>query len=94
MAKINISLPDELLEEVDSLADELRESRSGFVREATTRYVTQVQTERAEQLRREEIDHAMRSAREIAQQIPAGGPDAESLIRRDRDSDYGPRNAE
>ena len=93
MAKVNISLPDELLDDVDELASELSESRSGFVREATARYVAHVQTERAEEARRARIDSAMRSAREIAEQIPASGPSAEDLVRRDRDSDYGSHDA-
>jgi metal-responsive CopG/Arc/MetJ family transcriptional regulator len=89
VAKINISLPDELLDEVDDLASELSESRSGFVREATTHYVAHVQAEREARERAERIDGAMRAAREIAERLPAGGPSAEELVRRDRDSDYG-----
>jgi metal-responsive CopG/Arc/MetJ family transcriptional regulator len=92
MAKVNISLPDELLDEVDSLAQELDESRSGFVREATVRYVATVRSESEERRRREQIERALASARALADSTHADGESAESIVRRDRDSDYGNRD--
>ena len=45
MAKVNVSLPDDLLHDVDALADELHSSRSGFVAEATAKYTAEVRAE-------------------------------------------------
>lgn len=88
MAKVNVSLPDDLLKQVDGLAGELNSSRSGFVQEATARYVAEIRRERAVQERRHTIGAAMAEARDIASKVPAG-EDGTDLIRRDRDSHYG-----
>jgi metal-responsive CopG/Arc/MetJ family transcriptional regulator len=91
MAKINVSIPDELLEDVDELAEELHESRSGLVREATERYVAEVRAEQAERERYERIGRAIEGMRETAKRIPPGSLPAEEQIRKDRDRD-GRRN--
>jgi metal-responsive CopG/Arc/MetJ family transcriptional regulator len=86
MAKVNVSLPDDLLEDVDALAAELHRSRSGLVQEATARYVAEAHAERAKLERTERIEAAISGMREIAKQAPPG-PDTTGLIRRDRDRD-------
>jgi metal-responsive CopG/Arc/MetJ family transcriptional regulator len=88
MAKVNVSLPDELLDDVDALAAELDSSRSGLVREATARYVTQVRAEQAARERAEAIRAAAEQMRDIAKSVP-DGTDGATLIRADRDGDYG-----
>jgi metal-responsive CopG/Arc/MetJ family transcriptional regulator len=88
MAKINISLSDDLLKQVDELALEFERSRSGLVAEATQRYVANAQAERAAREREARIRAAMASAREIAKKVPPGLP-VEEIIRRDRDTDRG-----
>lgn len=88
MAKINISIPDELLSQVDALALERHSSRSGFVAEATARYVTSVLQERAEQKRRESIDRALEKAQRIGARF--GTIDGAASVREDRDRDQGP----
>ena len=88
MAKINISLPDELLADVDALAAELERSRSGLVAEATARYVASIYDERAEAERRARIDRAIEDAREIGRRV--GTFDSTAAIRADRDRDYKP----
>ena len=87
MAKINISMPDTLLADVDALAAELHRSRSGFVAEASARYVAELQAEHAERERRERIDEAIRGMREIAKHVPPGR-DTTELIREDRDAGH------
>jgi metal-responsive CopG/Arc/MetJ family transcriptional regulator len=84
MAKINVSLPDELLEEIDELAEELHRSRSGLVAEASSRYIAELQAERAARQRRSEIEEAIRLARQVAAEVPSGR-DMTELIREDRD---------
>lgn len=88
MAKINVSIPDELLAEVDAIASEFKRSRSGLVAEATARYVASVTAERAAREREASIRAAMASMREIAKRVPPGPP-VEEIIRRDRDTDRG-----
>ncbi|MDO8963420.1 MAG: ribbon-helix-helix protein, CopG family [Coriobacteriia bacterium] len=88
MAKVNVSIPDELLEQVDAIAADLHRSRSGLVQEATAQYVARVQDERAREERRESIERAIAGARALAELIP-DGEDGTTIIRRDRDTDHG-----
>jgi len=85
MAKINISLPDDLLAEVDTLAQELDESRSGLVREATAQYLAEVKERRAREERAASIERAIATAREIGRRMPDF--DSTAAIRADRDRD-------
>jgi metal-responsive CopG/Arc/MetJ family transcriptional regulator len=85
MAKINISLPDALLTEIDEVAAELHGSRSALVQEATALYLARVREERARAERRASIDRALASARELGAKL---GPfDSTASIRADRDRD-------
>lgn len=88
MAKVNVSIPDDLLGEVDAIAEALHRSRSGLVQEATAQYVARVKDERAHEERRRSIEKAMEGARELAKRVPPGD-DTTGIIRRDRDADYG-----
>ena len=88
MAKVNVSIPDDLLHDVDEIAAELNYSRSGFVAEATAQYLERKREEIAAEERRRSIEAAMRSARQIAARMP-DGPDLTSIIRADRDSNWG-----
>ena len=89
MAKINVSLPDELLRELDELAAELHRSRSGLVAEASARYVAELEAQRvARQRRSARSMTALRLARDVAEDVPPG-PDTTQLIREDRDSGHG-----
>lgn len=83
MAKVTISIPDDLLAEVDALAAELNESRSGIVQEATASYVTAVAENRSQAERRARIEAAIKTARSLAPSI--GSFDATAMIREDRD---------
>ena len=88
MAKINISLPDQLLDEVDALAKELCSSRSGFVAEATARYVATVSEARARAERLDRIDRAVERAKQLGESV--GSFDSTAAIRADRSRDDGP----
>ena len=85
MAKVTISIPDDLLAEVDALAAELNESRSGLVQEATASYVTAAKTHRFEAARRARIERAIKTARSLAPYI--GSFDSAAAIRAERDGD-------
>ena len=84
MAKVNVSLPDALLGELDGIAEELHRSRSGLVQEATARYVAQLKEERATRERRERIDRAMTQMQKLGRRIP-DGPGGTEIVRELRD---------
>lgn len=88
MAKVNVSIPDDLLVQVDAIAHALHRSRSGLVQEATAQYVARVNDETARAERRRSIESAMTTAREIAGRVP-DGEDTTEIIRRDRERDLG-----
>jgi predicted CopG family antitoxin len=74
VAKVMISIPDDLLERLDALARANRESRSGFLRRLAER---ELDAERADRRRKlEEL---------LGPPVDLGG-DAAKLIREDRES--------
>ncbi|MDO8963888.1 MAG: type II toxin-antitoxin system HicB family antitoxin [Coriobacteriia bacterium] len=84
--KVNISLPPHLVEEIDEAARELGLSRSGFVAEASARYVADVHNLSAEERRRKDIQRARETFRRVGEKIP---PDFDFIeqLHRDRDRD-------
>ncbi len=77
VAKVMISIPDDLLERLDALARANRESRSGFLRRLAER-----ELDGARAAEREEIESLLDKA-----MVPEGlGGDAARLIREDRES--------
>jgi metal-responsive CopG/Arc/MetJ family transcriptional regulator len=86
MPKVNVSLSGDLLHDVDELARTLNRSRSGFVQEATARYVATVRAEQAEAQRRAGIQNAIADMRELSAKV--GAFDSTARIRADRDADY------
>jgi metal-responsive CopG/Arc/MetJ family transcriptional regulator len=84
--KVNVSLPEGLVTEIDEVADGLGMTRSGFVAEASARYVADVKNLTAEEQRRKDIARALATFRRIGAQIPADF-DGVALLRRDRERD-------
>ena len=85
MSKVNVSIPNKLLAELDELAVALHESRSGLVQEATARYIADVRAELAHVERRASIERARESARQLSEQVEPF--DSTAAIRADRDRD-------
>jgi len=77
VAKVMISIPDKLLERLDTRAKATRESRSGFLQRVAER-----ELELAERHDREEIERLL----DEIQLIDFGGVSAAQLIREDRES--------
>lgn len=75
MAKVMISIPDDLLARLDAMAEANRESRSGFLRRLAERELAA-----DESRRRAEMERLLDLAT-----APMGG-DAVKLIREDRES--------
>ena len=68
--KVNVSLPPELVAQIDEIAAERGLSRSGFIAEASARYVSDLKALSAEELRRRDIDQAMVNMKELGKKIP------------------------
>ena len=85
MGKANISFPDGMLEEIDRRAAATGATRSGFIQEASARYLAELDREAGADVRRGRILDAMARARAIGSRIP-DGPDAATLVRELRDA--------
>jgi len=68
--KVNISLPPDLVAEIDAVVAERGLSRSGFIAEASARYLADLQTLSAEDLRKRDIDRAIADMRERGKKLP------------------------
>jgi len=86
--KVNVSLPEDLVGEIDQAAAELGLTRSGFIAEASTRYVVDVNNLSAEERRRKDIDRAAAMFKHAREQAPPGtGRRMMEQLRKDRERD-------
>lgn len=85
MAKVNISLPDGLLQEVDHRAGAADTTRSGFLQEAAASYIASLDQEAERLVRAQQIDAAMAKMRDIGSRMPPG-PSGTEIIRSFRDA--------
>jgi len=76
MTKLNISMPQELLEEIDSEAAALGLSRSGLIQEASARYVVAARADREIEARRLRIQAAAERMRHIGAEFGLSGDTA------------------
>ncbi|MDP2183011.1 MAG: type II toxin-antitoxin system HicB family antitoxin [Actinomycetota bacterium] len=84
--KVNVSLPEHLVAEIDETAEELGLTRSGFIAEASARYVADVKNLSAEEMRRRDIDRAIAGMRRIGAKLTE--TDIQGMmdqLRRDRE---------
>ena len=84
--KVNVSLPEALVAEIDDAAADMGLTRSAFIAEASARYVAEREAFAAEEKRRRDIDQAMKSMRERGKKIPRG-IDYVGIIRQFRERD-------
>lgn len=85
--KVNVSLPKQLVSEIDTAAEELGVTRSGFIAEASSRYVTDLKNLTAEELRRRDIERARATWQRIGARLPPGAIDEMiEFTRRERDT--------
>jgi metal-responsive CopG/Arc/MetJ family transcriptional regulator len=82
--KVNVSLPQELVAEIDGAAAQMGMTRSGFIAEASARYVAEREAFAAEEQRKSDIDRAMANMRERGKKIPRDF-DYVAAIRKDRE---------
>ncbi len=84
--KVNVSLPEELVGEIDETAESLGLTRSGFIAEASARYVADVKNLTAEELRRRDIQRARATWRRIGANLNEQDiQDMLDQLRRDRE---------
>jgi metal-responsive CopG/Arc/MetJ family transcriptional regulator len=83
MAKVNISIPDGLLDDVDEAASWLKRSRSGVIQEAAAVYVAKIREERAAAERTADIGAARRELKILAHELEPF--DGTAAVRADRD---------
>ena len=77
VAKVMISIPDDLLDRLDAMAQTRRETRSGLLRRLAER-----ELEAADERRRDEIGLLL----DAVGPVDLGGVSAAQLIREDRES--------
>ena len=65
MTKLNISMPQELLTQIDAEAIELGLTRSGLIQEASARYVAGARSDREAERRRLRVESAAARMRAI-----------------------------
>ncbi len=84
--KVNVSLPPDLVEDIDTVAGDLGLSRSGFIAEASARYLADVHNLTAEERRAKDIERGIATLRRIGRNVPA---DVDFLdhLREDRQRD-------
>ncbi len=83
--KVNVSLPEDLVGEIDETAGELGLTRSGFIAEASARYVADVKNLSAEERRQRDIQRARATWRRIG--VKLNEQDIQDMLdqlRRDR----------
>jgi metal-responsive CopG/Arc/MetJ family transcriptional regulator len=89
--KVNVSLPEDLVSEIDEAAESLGLSRSGFIAEASTRYVVDVRNLSAEERRHKDMERAAAMFKSIRETAPPGtGRRMMEQLRADRDRDTPP----
>lgn len=83
--KVNVSLDEALVSEIDQTAHALGVSRSGFIAQASARYLAEVHARSAEELRRQDIERAIHGFKRIRSELPEGYDfDYVAQIRADR----------
>jgi metal-responsive CopG/Arc/MetJ family transcriptional regulator len=84
MAKINVSLSPQILDEIDQARRDLQIGRSEFLRRASLAFLEAIAAERRLREKREAIGTAIKIQNKIAEEL--GDWDAEGLLRKWRDS--------
>jgi len=84
LGKINISLPDGLLEEIDRRAGAAGATRSGFLQDAAAHYLTALDEEAARAARAKRVGRALDKMRSLAPVVSA--PGSAKVIREMRDA--------
>ncbi len=91
MTKLNISMPEELLVELDAEADELGLSRSGLIQEASAIYIASAREDREAERHRLRTLSAAQRMREAGTRLGLAGQDPVRLLAELRVADESSR---
>ena len=83
MLRINAILPEDTIKKIDSIAKEEKKSRSKILREAAEKLIIEYQRQKAEQIRKERLMHAIKIQDNMREK--AGKWDGVSEIRKWRE---------
>jgi metal-responsive CopG/Arc/MetJ family transcriptional regulator len=83
VTKLNISMPQELLDEIDAEADELGLTRSGLIQEAAARYIAGARGDREAERKRLRVESAANRMRAIGERCGLTG-DAAQIVAETR----------
>ena len=81
--RVNTVLYRELIDKIDAAAREQGLSRSGFIREASERYLTELERKKAEEMKRKKRDRAVKLQDEL--RAKGGDWNGAGEVRRGRD---------
>jgi metal-responsive CopG/Arc/MetJ family transcriptional regulator len=84
MARVNVFLKDELLDEINREADAEETNRSAFIQTALEEYLRAKKRRREEEEKRKKMQEASRKIDVLATKL--GTSDVQAIIRRFRDS--------
>jgi len=84
MARVNVFLKDELLDEINREAEAEKTNRSSLIQSALEEYLRGKKRQREEQEKRKKMQEASRKMDALAKKL--GAWDAQTIIRRFRDS--------
>ncbi len=94
VGKFSISLPEELVADVDEIASDEGLTRSAVIREAASRYVAARRTAQYERQRRERMDEALRGLEDIAASWGEDDRSGAEYLREIRGDSHGTRAPE
>ena len=84
MARVNVFLKDELLDEINREARAEKTNRSAFIQTALEKYIEGKRREREEEEKRKQMQDASRKIDALAKKL--GNWDAQATIRKFRDT--------
>ena len=84
MARINVFLKDELLDEINREAEAQETNRSALIQTALEEYLRAKQLKREEEKKRKQMQEASRKMDALAKKL--GAWDAQAIIRKFRDT--------
>ena len=84
MARVNVFLKDELLDEINREAEEEETNRSSLIQTALEEYLQAKRNKREEEEKRKKMQEASRKIDELAKEL--GDWDGVAIIRRFRDT--------
>lgn len=84
MARVNVFLKDELLDEINAEAKDEGTNRSALIQTALEKYIEAKRREREEEVKRKEMQEASRKIDDLAKEL--GDWDGVAIIRRFRDT--------